>query len=113
MAQESEAPTQEGQSPTQESQAPTQESEAYLLEFYGIECAHCKKMEPLIERLQTETGLVVERLEVWHNDANARLMREYDKGYCGGVPFFFNKKTGKWLCGSNDYENFKKWASGE
>jgi len=38
------------------------------------------------------------------------LMREYDKGYCGGVPFFFNKKTGKWICGSADYERLKKWA---
>ena len=38
-------------------------------------------------------------------------MREYDKGYCGGVPFFFNKKTGKWLCGEVDYERLKKWAT--
>ena len=50
-------------------------------------------MNPLVERLEDEEGIKIEQLEVWHNEANAKLMREYDKGYCGGVPFFFNKKT--------------------
>jgi len=38
-------------------------------------------------------------------------MREFDKGHCGGVPFFFNKKSGKWVCGGADYEGLKKWAT--
>jgi len=67
-------------------------------------------MDPLVERLEDETGVKVAKLEVWHNDANARRMKEYDKGYCGGVPFFINTKTGKWICGSADYERLKKWA---
>ena len=88
----------------------TQEVEPDLLEFYGTECAHCKEMESLLERLEIETNLKIKRLEVWHNEANLQLYREYDKGYCGGIPFFFNKKTGKWLCGVKDYETLKKWA---
>jgi len=67
-------------------------------------------MEPLVERLETEEGVSIGKLEVWHHEANARIMREYDKGYCGGVPFFFNKKTGKWICGETDYERLKQWA---
>ncbi len=67
-------------------------------------------MEPLVERLGDELGMRIERIEVWHNEANAKLMREYDKSYCGGVPFFYNKKTGKWICGAADYERLKKWA---
>jgi hypothetical protein len=67
-------------------------------------------MEPLVERLETEERMKVAKIEVWHNEANAKLMREYDKNYCGGVPFFFNKKTGKWICGESDYERLKKWA---
>jgi len=67
-------------------------------------------MEPLVERLETEEGVSIGRLEVWHHEANAKIMREYDKGYCGGVPFFFNKKTGKWICGEADYERLKQWA---
>ncbi len=81
-----------------------------LLEFYGTECVHCREMEPLIERLKEETGLQIKRVEVWHNEENARLLQELDKGFCGGVPFFYNKKTGKWICGSTSYENLKAWA---
>ena len=67
-------------------------------------------MAPLVERLEREEGVNVAKLEVWHNESNATLMREYDKGYCGAVPFFYNKKTGKWICGETDYERLKKWA---
>ena len=84
-----------------------------LIEFYGTECIHCRTMQPLIEQLQKETGLKIKKIEVWHNEANAKLMQQFDKGYCGGVPFFFNKKTGKWICGATSYENFKKWAQGK
>ncbi|MCX8116969.1 MAG: hypothetical protein N3G78_03415 [Desulfobacterota bacterium] len=68
-------------------------------------------MEPLVERLEAEEGVKVARLEVWHNEANARLMQQYDQGRCGGVPFFYNTKTGKWICGSADYERLKRWAT--
>ncbi len=67
-------------------------------------------MVPLVERLESEEGVSIGKLEVWHHEANAKIMREYDKGYCGGVPFFFNKKTGKWICGETDYDRLKQWA---
>ncbi len=84
-----------------------------LIEFYGTECHFCKVMQPLVERLEEETGIKITKIEVWHNEANAKMMQEVDKGYCGGVPFFFNKKTGKWICGASTYENLKKWALGK
>jgi hypothetical protein len=37
-------------------------------------------------------------------------MRQYDQGRCGGVPFFYNQQTGKWLCGVVNYEKLKEWA---
>jgi len=86
--------------------------EFHLIEFYGNECSHCKSMEPLVRRLEEEEGVEVAKLEVWHNEANARLMREYDQGRCGGVPFFFNTKTGEWLCGAVSYERLRQWALG-
>lgn len=82
-----------------------------LIEFYGTECVHCHAMEPSIERLEEETGLKIEKIEVWHNAKNAKMMEQYDKNYCGGVPFFFNKKTDKWICGETSYENLKRWAT--
>lgn len=83
-----------------------------LIEFYGTECAHCRTMEPLIQRLKEEEGIELTRLEVWHNEKNAELLQEMDEGFCGGVPFFFNRKTGKWLCGSAPYEQLREWALG-
>lgn len=85
----------------------------HLLEFYGEECVHCKHMEPLLEMLEEELGVKVRRLEVWHNEANRRLMEKYDQGKCGGTPFFYNTRTGGWICGAADYEKLKKWAMGE
>lgn len=87
--------------------------EEYLLDFYGTECYHCRKMDPLVEQLEKETGVKVKKVEVWHNDANMELLRQYDKDYCGGVPFFYNKRTGKWICGEATYEKLKEWALGK
>ena len=83
-----------------------------LVEFYGTECVHCREMEPLINKLKKEERIEITRLEVWHNQKNAELMQKLDQGKCGGVPFFYNKKTGKWLCGSVEYERLKAWAKG-
>lgn len=84
---------------------------ANLLEFYGRECPHCNRMHPLVDKLEKELGLKVEKYEVWHDEKNARKMKEYDKGYCGGVPFFYNIETGKYICGETSYEELKQWAS--
>jgi thiol-disulfide isomerase/thioredoxin len=89
------------------------ESNAHLIEFYGTECTHCRSMEPLIARFGAEEGVEIQRLEVWHNQENANLFRQYDQGRCGGVPFFYNTKTGKWLCGSVNYEKLRDWALGK
>ncbi len=81
-----------------------------LIEFYGQECIHCMKMAPLIEKLEKETGLKLDRYETWHNEENAKKMEEYDKGVCGGVPFFINTETKETICGEVAYEELKKWA---
>jgi len=83
-------------------------TETDLLEFYGTECGHCKKMKPLVERLELEANL-----KRAHNEANANRLKEYDEGDCGGIPFFYNRKTGLSLCGAHDYETLKKWALGQ
>lgn len=88
------------------------QKESGLIMFYGTECVHCHLMDPLVKKLEQELKVKVEKLEVWHNDTNARLMQEMDNGKCGGVPFFFNKKTGDWICGEVGYETLKKWATG-
>ena len=86
-----------------------------LIEFYGTECVHCKEMEPLIEKLNKGHKIKITRVEVWHNSENAKLLKKYDKDedgneFCGGVPFFFNEKNGKKICGNTSFEKLKAWA---
>jgi thiol-disulfide isomerase/thioredoxin len=86
---------------------------SHLLEFYGTECPHCIDMHVLVERLEKEEGIKVEALEVWHNKENEAQLLELDKDMCGGVPFFYNEQTKKFICGQTSYEILKKWAKGE
>ena len=86
---------------------------SHLLFFTGTECHFCHEMEPLVERLEKELKIKVKRLEVWHNAENAKLLEKYDKGECGGIPFFVNTKTGKKICGAASYEELKKWGHGK
>ena len=81
-----------------------------LLEFYGTECVHCRHMDPLVEKLEKEEEVKIEKYEVWHNQENLQKMRPYAEGKCMGVPFFFNTESQDYICGSTDYERLKKWA---
>ena len=81
-----------------------------LLEFYGKECPHCVRMHELVKKLESEEGIKVETFEVWHNEENQKKMDEYDKGLCDGVPFFYNTKSNKYICGETSYEELKNWA---
>lgn len=88
-----------------------------LIMFSGTECVHCKEMHPVVEKMEKELGVKVTRIEVWHNADNAKLMKEVDKDnegneFCGGVPFFYNEKTGKKICGNTSFEKLKAWAEG-
>lgn len=60
-----------------------------LLMFTGTECTHCHEMLPLVEQLEKELGVKVEKLEVWHNSSNMaqgfeELYSSFD--YSSGVP---------------------------
>ncbi len=81
-----------------------------LLSFYGTECPHCIKMEPMIDKLISE-GVEIEKLEVWHNEKNKNRLEEFDRGMCGGVPFFYNTVTKKWICGETDEASLRELAS--
>ena len=84
-----------------------------LLMFTGRECTHCHAMDPLIEKLEKEQNVTITQLEVWHDAKNAAEMQKLDNGFCGGVPFFYNEKTGKKICGEVLFEKLKAWALGK
>lgn len=78
--------------------------------FYGTECVHCHELMPLVDKVQEEEGVTVEKLEVWHDSKNKKKMEELDKGACGGVPFLYNEDTKKTICGSAKYKQIVEWA---
>jgi len=81
-----------------------------LLEFYGRECPHCKRIRPMLEHLEKENGLEIKRYEVWHDEKNAELMDKYAKDRCLGVPFLFNTDTQDFVCGEEGFKRIKEWA---
>lgn len=83
---------------------------SHLLEFYGEECPHCVNMHRHVERLEKEKKIKFESLEVWNNAENEERLNSLDKDFCGGVPFFYNTKTNRWICGEVDYEELRDWA---
>ena len=84
-----------------------------LLEFIGRECSHCQAMRPIVSRVEKELGLTFESYEVWHDEKNAGMLEDYDRGECGGVPFYYNTATKKSLCGETAYETFRAFAEEE
>ena len=84
--------------------------EEHLIEYYGTECTHCHEMAPDVERVKKELGVNIVKKEVWHDSANQKEFLELASGKCEGVPFFFNKKTGNFICGSANFEKIKEWA---
>jgi len=89
-----------------------------LIEFSGTECVHCKEMEPITKKLEKNLGIKITKLEVWHNSENAKFLQQVDKDkdgneFCGGIPFFYNEKTGKKICGNTSFEKLKAWAQGK
>jgi thiol-disulfide isomerase/thioredoxin len=89
---------------------------ANLLMFHGQECPHCKRMMPLVEKLEHETGVRFDKREIWHDEKNQDLMRSYQPiiaPKCGGhlkVPTFLNPDASDAVCGEMDYEKLKDWA---
>ena len=87
-----------------------------LLMFHGRECPHCRRMMPLVEKLEAETEARFEKYEIWHDEKNADLMRSYKSiiaPKCGGqlrVPTFINTETSDVVCGELEYDKLKAWA---
>lgn len=48
--------------------------------------------------------------QVWYNSKNLELLQRLDRGRCGGVPFFYNKRSRRYICGATTYANLKNWA---
>ena len=86
------------------------EGKPYLIQFKGKGDDYCAQMEPLKDQLKEELGVEVRCFEVWYNSKNLELLQRLDRGRCGGVPFFYNKRSRRYICGATTYANLKAWA---
>ena len=69
-------------------------------------------MIPIVEKVENDTGIIFQKLEVWHNETNQQTLLMYAEDIerdCGmlGVPAFYENKTGKALCGELSEEVLK------
>ncbi len=88
-----------------------------LIWFHGKECPHCRQLKPVVDQFEAETGIIMDKLEVWHDQENQKLMQKYGdviSDACGGdlgVPAFYNERTGKAVCGARiNMDKLKAWA---
>ena len=88
--------------------------ESTLYYFHSVGCTFCKKIDPIIEKLNKE-GYDILRLDLSDED-NKGLHREIENKYdlrCGS-PFLVDGSNGKSICGGQATEEMiKKWADGE
>lgn len=91
---------------------------AKFVEFYGEECPHCKKMAPILEQVENDTGIFFEKLEVWHNDTNRAeylrhmesVMKDCNLQHEGiVVPTFMSMKNNKAICGEKTIDQLKQF----
>ncbi len=88
----------------------------HKLFFYGTDCPHCDAMRPLIGKLAFDAGIILDERDVWTNQADFRLYENYQNHVaktdpeCMGLPFFYDTKTGSYLCGEVSYKELLAWA---
>lgn len=83
-----------------------------FVEFYGSACDYSLKMVSIVDKVENETGIRFEHLEVWYNSTNTATYFKYidPSRDCGQntaesangnlvTPVFYSTKTDKVLCG--------------
>jgi len=82
----------------------------HLFMFYGEECRFTKRSLAEVACLEKRLGGNLNKLETWHNEKNANKFKEVDVEGCDGVPFFYNSKNQKHLCGYATCDELVEWA---
>jgi len=88
----------------------------HVLMFRGRNDPFCNYMDPICEELEKELKCKIFRIDVWKSAQSMELLQQFDalgKDKCGGVPYFFNKKTKYHICGATTKANLKKLMKNE
>lgn len=90
-------------------------SGADIIFFFGRECPHCRDVEKFLADNKVSEKIKFESAEIWHNTANADLMKqktaECQIGPSGmGVPLLWAR--GRCYVGALEVENFFRQETG-
>ena len=89
-----------------------QQIDANLTFFFGDGCPFTKRAEPAIDCLEMHLGKRLNRLETWNSEENHNAyVAVGGMQNCGGVPFFYNNSTGKYICGVTTCDKLVDWAA--
>lgn len=90
-----------------------------IIFFHGNGCPHCDLTLPIIEEIEKELSISVDRKEVWENLENEKLMYSFKEDIeksakCGKydlVPLVFNPVTKDCMCGrlEDNPQELKDW----
>jgi len=89
------------------------EDSSYLIEFHSDNCDHCEQMEPVLQRLEDDLGTKIRRVNIFRRREFYGLMESMGHNECGGLPFYYNRRTGQAICGATSYKNLKRWGTGD
>lgn len=84
----------------------------YLLEFV-VDSLDCATMKPIVKRLENDLQVKVRRLNINKNPAYMKLFEIVGGHEGGNVPFFYNRRTARAICGTTNYRNLKMWGMGD
>ena len=87
-----------------------------FVEFYGDGCPHCARMAPVLEKIESETDVEFQKLEVYKNKTNQEEMLRHAENIeqeCGllGVPVFYAVETDKAVCGEVSEKELKAFIA--
>ena len=87
--------------------------ESTLYYFYSVGCGFCKKVDPIVDELNSE-GHEILKLDLAEPD-NQGLKQELEKQYNArcGTPWFIDGETGNQVCGFREKDVLEKWVKGE
>tara|TARA_R100000231_G_scaffold119633_1_gene89719 strand:+ start:439 stop:984 length:546 start_codon:yes stop_codon:yes gene_type:complete len=87
--------------------------ESTLYYFYSIGCVFCNKVEPIVDKLNSQ-GYDIQKIDI--SDGQNKLFKhEVEEKYnfrCG-TPLLIDSETGNSICGWRGDKMIKKWADGE
>ena len=85
---------------------------SYLVEFHSDNCDHCEQMEPVLQRLEEDLQTKIRRINIDRRREFYSLMEAMGHDECGGLPFYYNRRTAQAICGATSYANLKRWGTG-